>query len=156
MKRFIYITSLFTCLFIAGQAHAGGSMGDNFISKKSPYEVDQTLDRLQNVLEKKGITIFTRVDHGGGAKRVGEPLRTSQLLIFGNPKTGSPLMREAPMMGLELPMKALAWEDDNGQVWLSYLKPSVLQNRYGLKNQAIINKITGALNSMTEKALSKE
>jgi uncharacterized protein (DUF302 family) len=108
------------------------------------------------VLEKKGITVFKLVDHGAGAKRVGETLRTSQLLIFGNPKTGSPLMREAPMMGLELPMKALAWEDDKGQVWLSYLKPSVLQARYGLKNQAIIDKITAALDGTTSKAVSQE
>ena len=152
MKKFSMICSLFLGLLLASEAFAG----DYFVNKKSPYSVVKTLDRLQNVVEKKGITIFTRVDHGAGAKRVGQTLQTSQLLIFGNPKMGSPLMREAPMMGLELPMKALAWEDTNGQVWLSYLKPSVLQERHALKNQAIIDKMTKALDGMTSKAVSKE
>lgn len=126
-----------------------------FVSKKSPYSVSETLDRLEKVVKAKGVTVFTRVDHGAGAKRVDQKLRTSQLLIFGNPKTGSPLMREAPMMGLELPMKALAWQDDKGQVWLSYLKPSVLQHRHHLKNTAIINKLTGALDNFTSQAVAK-
>jgi uncharacterized protein (DUF302 family) len=152
MKTMILLFSLFLGLLMVTPGYAG----DNFISKKSPYSVEKTIERLQKVLEKKGITVFKLVDHGAGAKRVGETLRTSQLLIFGNPKTGSPLMREAPMMGLELPMKALAWEDDKGQVWLSYLKPSVLQARYGLKNQAIIDKITAALDGTTSKAVSQE
>ena len=128
---------------------------ENYINKKSPYSVPVTLDRLQAVLESKGITIFTRVDHGAGAKRVNTPLQESQLLIFGNPKLGSPLMKSAPMMGLDLPMKALAWKDANGQVWLSYLKPSVLQKRHHLKQSGIIKKMTGALNAMTSKALVK-
>jgi len=68
---------------------------------------------------------------------------------------GTPLMNENIMMALDLPMKALAWEDQKGQVWLSYLKPSVLQQRHGLKNQPIINKMTGALNAMTSKAIEK-
>ena len=129
--------------------------GDNYISKKSPYTVDQTLDRLESVLKSKGITIFTRVSHVGGAQRVGIPMNDTKLLIFGNPKLGTPLMNENIMMALDLPMKALAWKDDQGQVWLSYLKPSVLQQRHGLKNQAIINKMTGALNAMTSKAVEK-
>ena len=152
MKKFMVVLSLLLSLSFVTQVIAG----ENFVSKKSPYPVAKTLDRLQTALESKGITIFTRVDHGAGAKRVGQSLHTSQLLIFGNPKTGSPLMREAPMMGLELPMKALAWEDASGQVWLSYLKPSVLQARHGLKNQAIIDKMTRALDGMTGKAVSKD
>ena len=152
MKKVARLTLLLGSLFMVANGHAS----DLFISKKSPYPVDKTIDRLQKVLESKGITIFARVDHGAGAKRVGETLRPSQLLIFGNPKTGSPLMREAPMMGLELPMKALAWRDDQGQVWLSYLKPSALQQRHQLKNDAIIGKITGALDTFTSKAVDKD
>ena len=152
MKKSALMISLFLGLLFSSYVFAD----DNYVNKKSPYPVAETLDRLQGVVEKKGLTIFTRVDHGAGAKRVGEALQNSQLLIFGNPKTGSPLMREAPMMGLELPLKALAWEDQKGQVWLSYLKPSVLQARHGLKNQGIIDKITGALDAMTSKAVSKE
>ena len=128
---------------------------ENYVNKKSPYSVDITLDRLENVLKKKGITIFTRVDHGAGAKRAGISMNDTRLLIFGNPKMGSPLMNENIMMALDLPMKALAWKDSQGQVWLSYLKPAVLQQRHGLKNQAIINKMTGALNALTDKAVAK-
>lgn len=128
---------------------------DNYVNKKSPYSVDRTLDRLENVLKKKGITIFTRVDHAAGASRVGIPMNDTRLLIFGNPKMGTPLINENIMMALDLPMKALAWKDADGQVWLSYLKPSVLQQRHDLKNQTIINKMTGALNAMTDKAVEK-
>ncbi|MCW9012561.1 MAG: DUF302 domain-containing protein [Gammaproteobacteria bacterium] len=128
---------------------------DNYVIKKSPYSVDRTLDRLENVLKKKGITIFTRVDHAAGASRVGIPMNDTRLLIFGNPKMGTPLINENIMMALDLPMKALAWKDADGQVWLSYLKPSVLQQRHDLKNQTIINKMTGALNAMTDKAVEK-
>ena len=151
MKTTIKLLGLLSALCLSFTVTAA----DHFISKKSPYPVDKTLDRLETILKKKGITVFTRVDHGAGAKRVDLALQTSQLLIFGNPKLGSPLMKEAPMMGLELPMKALAWEDQNGQVWLSYLKPSVLQSRHNLSNQAIIQKMTGALDAMTSKAVSE-
>lgn len=144
------------CLILILVSSPYASASDDYINKKSPYSVSKTLDRLENVLKQKGLTIFTRVDHGAGAKRVNTPLHTSQLLIFGNPKTGSPLMLENPMMGLDLPMKALAWEDKQGQVWLTYLKPSVLEQRHKLvNNKAIIQKITTGLDSMTSKALEK-
>ena len=151
MKNVMLLLSLLSALFFTSLINAS----ESYISKKSPYSVQQTLDRLDSILKSKGISVFTRVDHGAGAKSVGQSLQTSQLLIFGNPKLGSPLMREAPMMGLELPMKALAWEDTKGQVWLSYLKPSVLESRHGLKNKAVIEKMTKALNGMTNKAVSQ-
>ena len=132
-----------------------GMAADKTITKKSHYSVSKTLDRLENIVKKKGITVFARVDHGAGAKKVGKELHASELLIFGNPKMGSPLMQEAPMMGLELPMKALAWKDASGQVWLSYLKPVILQQRHQLKNSAIINKMTQALDAMTSQAVAE-
>jgi len=144
---------LIMALLIGLQSNVFAS--ENYVDKKSPYSVDKTLDRLENILKSKGITIFTRVDHSAGAKRVGIAMNDTKLLIFGNPKMGTPLMNENIMMALDLPMKALAWEDQKGQVWLSYLKPSVLQQRHGLKNQPIINKMTGALNAMTSKAIEK-
>jgi len=144
---------LIMALLIGLQSNVFAS--ENYVDKKSPYSVDKTLDRLENILKSKGITIFTRVDHSAGAKRVGIAMNDTKLLIFGNPKMGTPLMNENIMMALDLPMKALAWEDQKGQVWLSYLKPSVLQQRHGLKNQPNINKMTGALNAMTSKAIEK-
>lgn len=121
-----------------------------YINNKSPYSVAKTIDRLQNLLKNKEVEVFKRVDHGAGAKRVGLKLHDSQLLIFGNPKMGSPLMAEAPMMGLDLPMKVLAWKDAEGQVWLSYLNPTVLQKRHGLKQSEIISKMSNILNAFTD------
>ena len=115
-----------------------GLAADETINKKSPYSVAKTLDRLENIVKKKDITVFARVDHGAGAKKVSKVLHASELLIFGNPKMGSPLMQEAPMMGLELPMKALAWKDASAQVWLSYLRPEILQQRHQLKTSPVV------------------
>jgi len=130
------------------------AQGD-YISKKSPYSVPKTIDRLQNLLKNKGIEIFKKVDHGAGARRVGMTLPDSQLLIFGNPKMGSPLMAESPLTGLDLPMKALAWMDADGQVWLSYLDPQILPKRHNLKRMDIIQKMSKALNNFTDKAVQK-
>lgn len=126
---------------------------EKFTVKKSDFSVSETLDRLETVLKKKGITIFVRVDHAAGAEKVGLKMSDTQLLIFGNPKMGTPLMNEQRLMGLDLPMKALAWKDDNNQVWLAYTNPSELQQRHIIKNQAIINKMTKALDGLTNKAL---
>jgi len=135
--------------------HSGGHASENYINKKSPYSVEKTLDRLEQVLKSRGITLFARIDHDGGAKKVGIKMQPTRLLIFGNPKMGTPLMKENRMMALDLPMKALAWQDSGGQVWLSYLKPSVLQKRHQLKNLHIIDKMSKALNAMTDLALKK-
>jgi uncharacterized protein (DUF302 family) len=140
-------------LFITVQPNSFAS--GNYVNKKSIYSVDKTLDRLEKVLKSKGITVFTRIDHGAGANKVGIPMRPTSLLIFGNPKMGTPLMNENIMMALELPMKALAWTDKSGQVWLSYLKPSVLKHRHSVVNPVIFNKMTGALSAMTDAALKE-
>ena len=129
---------------------------DTYITKKSSYSVDETLDRLEAVLKKKGITVFARVDHKAGADKVGIDMQPTQLLIFGNPKMGTPLMKESRMMGLDLPMKALAWRDEKSKVWLAYLNPAELQQRHSIKNQKIINKMTQALNGLTNKALNED
>ena len=140
---------LFICLTSSVTA------ADVYIQKKSQYGVSETLDRLVSVLKKKGITIFTRVNHTEGAKRVGLKMLDTQLLIFGNPKMGTPLMNENILMGLDLPMKALAYKDENNQVWLAYLNPVELQSRHNIKNKTIIKKMSQALNGLTNKALGK-
>jgi len=129
---------------------------DAYILQKSPYSVNETLDRLEVVLKKKGITVFARVDHKAGADKVGLNMQPTQLLIFGNPKMGTPLMNENRLMGLDLPMKALAYKDAASQVWLAYLNPAELQQRHNIKNQTVINKMTQALNGLTSKALNKD
>ncbi len=121
--------------------------------KQSRYSVGETLDRLERVLKEKGVTIFSRIYHSAGAKKVNIPMRPTQLLIFGNPKVGSPLINENPLVALDLPMKVLVWQDEKGKTWLAYLNPSKLQQRHKLQNNEFINKMTKALNALTNRAL---
>jgi len=126
------------------------------ISKKSQHSVKVTLDRLENVLRKKGITIVTRWSHDGGAKKVGIPLRSTELLIFGNPKMGTHFFTSKQTAGIDLPMKALAWKDEKGQVWLAYNDPQYIADRHGIDDRDnIVKKMTGALDKMTSKAVAK-
>ncbi|HED17410.1 MAG TPA: DUF302 domain-containing protein [Gammaproteobacteria bacterium] len=122
----------------------------NLISKKSAHSVSVTINKLESVLKKKGITIFAHIDHQKGSKSVGKKLRPTELLIFGNPKLGTPLMQSRQTVGIDLPMKALAWEDENGQVWLTYTKPAAMAERHHITDkEKIIKKMTGALNKFT-------
>jgi len=98
----------------------------------SPYSVPETLARLQSILKQNGVTVFALVDHGGEAAKVGLQMRPTQLLIFGNPKAGTPLMVAAPTSAIDLPLKALAWQDAQGKVWLSHNAPEYLGERHGI------------------------
>jgi uncharacterized protein (DUF302 family) len=105
---------------------------NGLITIPSNYSVKQTLDRLETALKAAGITIFARVDHSGGAAAVGLALRPTELLIFGNPKGGTPLMQANQMVGLDLPLRVLAWEDDAGNCNLTYNDIDWLAARYNL------------------------
>ena len=111
--------------------------GEGIISKASKYSVAETLDRVERVLREKGIRVFARVDHSGEAEKVGLNMRPTQLLILGNPKGGTPVMVAAPLAAIDLPLKALAWQDDDGKVWLSYNDPEYLKKRFGLTDEQI-------------------
>ena len=102
-----------------------------FISKLSPHSVPETIQRLSALLKSKGVAIFALIDHSGEAEKAGLKMRPTQLLIFGNPKGGTPLMLAAPSTAIDLPLKALVWEDADGKVWLSYNSPDYLQQRHG-------------------------
>lgn len=152
MKKFIAVTIL--GVLFASSAYAGGDSG--LVVKKSAFSVKVTLDRLENVLKKKGITIVTRWSHDAGAKKAGIPLRPTELLIFGNPKLGSHMFTSNQTAGIDLPMKALVWKDAKGQVWLAYNDPQYVANRHGISNRPkIVKKMTGALKKMTDKATKK-
>jgi uncharacterized protein (DUF302 family) len=127
---------------------------DRLLVKKSPHSVAVTLDRLADALKARGIAVVARVDHAAGAQRIGETLRPTQLLIFGNPKLGTPLMQSKRTIGLELPMKVLAWEDDGGQVWLGYVKPGILKSEYAVSGRDhIFNEMAQALEKLTDEAI---
>src|ERR1700719_5187763 len=97
----------------------------------SKYPVDETVKRLEAVLAEKGVKVFALIDHSGEAEKSGLKMRPTQLLIFGNPKGGTPLMVAAPRLAIDLPLKALSWQDEDGKVWLSYNSPEYLQQRHG-------------------------
>lgn len=115
-------------------AGAPASAGDTGLTERpSPYPVAETLDRLEALLNDKGVKVFARIDHAAEAKAVGLELRPMQLLIFGNPKAGTPLMQSAPSIGLDLPMKVLAWQDDQGEVRVTWNSAGYLASRHGLE-----------------------
>jgi len=111
---------------------------NGIISQPSQYSVTATIDRLEAVLQAKGITIFARIDQQAEAEKVGLSLRPTQLLLFGNPKAGTPLMVAEPTLALDLPLKALAWEAAD-KVWLSYNDPNYLKQRFSLSDELVKN-----------------
>lgn len=109
-------------------------MDDNgIITKKSSHSVDETVNKLENVLQSKGIQIFGTIDQQEEAAKVGLFMRPTVLVLFGDPKAGTPLMNDYPSLAIDLPLKALVWKDGKGNVWISYNSPEYLQKRHGLK-----------------------
>ncbi len=105
---------------------------NGIVSKSSKHSVDETLAKLQAILKAKEVAVFALIDHSGEAKKVGMEMHPTKLLIFGNPKGGTPLMLAAPTIAIDLPLKILIWEDDMGKVWISYNSPEYLAQRHGL------------------------
>src|SRR5271165_3648717 len=121
-------------------AATGPAEGKNgIIDVPSNHSVDETVERAKSVLESKGITLFALVDHSGEAAKVGIKMPPTKLLIFGNPKGGTPLMLAAPSIAIDLPLKLLVWEDAQGKVWVSYNSPEYLQGRHGLPEDLLKN-----------------
>ncbi len=106
---------------------------------RSSYPVTQTLDRLEELVRARGQTVFCRIDHGGEAAKAGLKMQDAEVLIFGNPKAGTPLMIASPTLAIDLPLKALAWQDADGQVWLSYNDPEYLQQRHAIPAELVSN-----------------
>jgi uncharacterized protein (DUF302 family) len=105
---------------------------NGIVNKPSKHSVEDTLGKLQNILEAKGIAVFALIDHSGEAAKVGMKMRPTKLLILGNPKGGTPLMLAAPSIAIDLPVKILIWQDDQEKVWVSYNTPEYLAERHGL------------------------
>ena len=105
----------------------------------SNHSVEQTVEKLKNILQSKGVTLFALIDHSGAAEKVGMKMRSTKLLIFGSPKAGTPLMLAAPSSAIDLPLKILVWEDDRGKVWVSYNSPDYLRERHDLPQELVQN-----------------
>jgi uncharacterized protein (DUF302 family) len=116
------------------------SVQDNgMIHLSSPYSAPETLARLETIVQAKGLTIQARIDHSGDAAKAGLSMRPTQLLIFGNPKSGTPLMVASPSVAIDLPLKALIWQDTDDKVWLSYNSPDYLKQRHALPGNLLQN-----------------
>jgi uncharacterized protein (DUF302 family) len=112
---------------------------NGLIHLSSPYSVLQTLGRLETIVQTRGLAILALIDHSGDAAKVGLTMRPTKLLIFGNPKAGTPLMIASPSVAIDLPLKALVWEDDEGKVWLSYNSPDYLKERHRIPDELLQN-----------------
>ncbi len=143
------LCTLMAIFFFASVTYANNGI----ISIKSSHDVKTTVDRLENILREKGMTVFIRINHAEGAQKVGKKLRPTELIIFGNPKVGTPLMQCGQSVAIDLPQKALIWQDEAGQVWLSYNDPKYLASRHSIKEcDEIIKKIEKALGNFARMA----
>ena len=129
---------------------------DGMIDVESAYSVKETADRLESILSQKGMTVFNRINHSDAAGKVGIQLRETELIIFGNPKVGSPLMKCRQSVAIDLPQKALVHEDADGKVWISYNDPAYLKKRHGISGcDAVLLKVGKALAGISTAAASK-
>ena len=129
---------------------------EGMVDVKSSFGVKKTADRLESILKDKGMTIFNRIKHSQAAKKVGVKLRETELIIFGNPKVGSPLMKCQQSVAIDLPQKALIWKDSEGETWISYNNPGYLAKRHSISNcKKVISKIEKALTGITKAAATK-
>jgi len=126
---------------------------DTLITLKSNHSVADTADRFEKLIAEKGLAFFTRIDHSANAANAELSLRPTQVILFGNPKAGTPLMNCAQTVAIDLPQKALFWEDENGDVWLSYNNPTYLKKRHQIEGcDPVIEKITTLLNALASSA----
>ena len=135
-----------------GRAFMGNS-AEGMINIESQFSVAETAKRLENIFNKKGVTIFNRVKHSVAAENIGVSLRSTELFIFGNPKLGSPLMKCQQTIAIDLPQKALIWQDENGKIWISYNDINYIAKRHDVEGcEPIITKIGKVLGKLTQAA----
>jgi uncharacterized protein (DUF302 family) len=150
MKIIEVVAVVFWFLF---STSAWGAEG--LIAVKSPHSVKETMDRLETLATQKGMTIFVRIDHAAGAAKVGKKLRSTELLIFGNPQGGTPFMECNQTAGIDLPLKALVWEDASGQVWLGYNDPEFLARRHGVLQCPAVENVRKVLAGLAQTTVSQ-
>ena len=149
MKPFFILVIVTLSVFTAGAGAA-----DGLIAVKSTHAVKATMDRLEDLAKQRGLNIFARIDHAAGAFKVGQTLRPTEVLIFGNPQGGTPFMECAQTVGIDLPLKALVWEDSAGQVWLGYNDAAYVAKRHAVAQCPVAANIAKALASLAEAAVA--
>ncbi len=127
---------------------------DGLVTIASKHTVRETIDRVEKALKAKDVTVFARIDHAAGAASVAMPLRPTELLIFGSPRGGTPLMQAVQTVGIDLPLKILGWQDAGGQVWLTYTDPIWFAQRHhlGAATDANVGALKRLLETLTQAA----
>lgn len=144
---------LFASLLIALSSLAQSA--DGLITIKSSHNAKETMHRLEKLVKKKGLNVFARIDHAAGAAKIGKTLRPTEVLIFGNPRGGTPLMECAQSTAIDLPLKALVWEDASGQVWLGYNDPVYLAQRHGVARCPAVGGLSKALSALAGETVAR-
>jgi uncharacterized protein (DUF302 family) len=139
---------------LVGAASIAGA-ADGLVAVKSPHSAKDTMNRLEELVKQRNLNVFARIDHAAGAARIGKTLRPTELLIFGNPQGGTPLMECEQTAGIDLPLKALVWEDASGQAWLGYNDPGYLAQRHGAAACPVVENLRKALGGLAEGTVAK-
>jgi uncharacterized protein (DUF302 family) len=148
------VRSFLPSLLILTLVAAGPAAAADVVKVQSPHSARDTMDRFEAVVKQRGLTIFARIDHAAGAQKVDLTLRPTELLIFGNPRTGTPLMQASQTMGLALPMKVLVWQDADAKVWIGYDAPADAAAERGVpRDLPVLNQVTQALQGLTAEAV---
>jgi uncharacterized protein (DUF302 family) len=149
------------CGAMGAHSGAGGHGGNGatpthgLVALKSPYAPTETMNRLEAEVKKRNLAVVSRIDHAAAAQRIGQTLRPTELLVFGNPQSGTPLMLCAQIVGIDLPMKALVWADSAGQTWVGYNDPKWLMHRHGARDCPPAEQVGKALASIAEATVAK-
>ena len=146
--RWLLATTLVSSSAVAAAA-------DGLIEVKSPHTAAVTMTRFEDAAKQRGLTVFARIDHAVGAAKIGKPLRPTEVIIFGNPQGGTPLMECAQSAGIDLPLKALVWEDAAAQVWLGYNDPAYLAQRHGAAQCTAVEQLRKALAGLADSAVAR-
>lgn len=144
-----------TVIFILFSLASLASAAEGLIAIKSPHGVKATMDKLEIIVKDRGLNVFARIDHAAGAAAVGKTLRPTELLIFGNPQGGTPFMECTQSVGIDLPLKALVWEDSSSQVWLGYNDPVYLAKRHGVSQCPAAGDLHKAMEGLTAAAVAQ-
>ncbi len=141
---------------LGAAAYTAAQAADGLITTKSSFSAKETMDKLEQTVLQKGLNVFARIDHAAGAAKIGKTLRPTTVLIFGNPQGGTPFMECAQTVGIDLPLKALVWEDAAGQVWLGYNDPGYLAQRHGTPQCPSVEGLSKALAGLVTAALQQK
>ncbi|HEV2037884.1 MAG TPA: DUF302 domain-containing protein [Candidatus Eremiobacteraceae bacterium] len=143
-------------LFATLLVFSTGALGaDGLVAIKSSFSAKETMNRFEENAKQRALNVFARIDHAAGAAKIGRALRPTEVLIFGNPQGGTPFLECAQSVGIDLPLKALVWEDDQGQVWLGYNDPAFLARRHDVAQCPAVNGLSKALAGLAEATVAR-